>query len=398
MSEEMKNENTVSANPSANSTSTQVVTADSVQAEEVPTIPLSSLKTINALQPEVSVHSVASTRTVTTPTPLVAQPTEYQRGWNEWVQIWWDGIRSPYFLLALMPALLGSVLAWIQTISARTPFGHLRFSHLIATIVVLILMQAGANLLNDYYDYLHGVDTTNALGPGGLIQQGLVKPMNILVIGLVLLGAGALGGLFVAAAGGFPVYLLGLLGLVCAYFYSASKRSLSALGLGELVGFAIFGPFITLGAYLVQGGRLPSTAFIYSLPLGLLAAAVIHMNNMRDSEGDLQVGKKTIAALIGLQWSRVWGVVLLLGAFAIITALGLPHNAPHLILITLWTLPTLVIIVSGLLRTDTPAGFHLVMRETLKMETYFTLLLLVALIVLAIWPVLPHLPAHLLPF
>ncbi len=378
--------------------STHIVTADSVQAEEVPTIPLESLQTISSLQPEVSVHSVASSRSVHMPTPLVVQPSEYRRDPGEWLQFWWDGIRLAYLPLSLLPALLGSVLAWTQTISAQIPFGHFHVLQFIGIIVSLLLLQIGAHLINDYYDYLRGVDTSNALGPGGLIQQGLIKPTRVLSIGLTMLGLGALLGLIVASAGGPLVYLFGLVGLLCAYFYSAPPHALSALGLGELIAFVVFGPLVTTGAYLVQGGHGTSNAFVYSLPLGLIAAAVIHANNMRDSEGDMHAGKRTIASLLGIWWSRILFLLLLLAAYVIIISLGVPHGAPHWLLITLWTFPLLVITITGVIRTDTPTGFDLVMRQALKLETFFGILLLVGLIVQAAIPVLPHLPAHLLPF
>jgi 1,4-dihydroxy-2-naphthoate octaprenyltransferase len=260
------------------------------------------------------------------------------------------------------------------------------------------LLQAGANLVNDYYDYLRGVDTSNTLGPGGLLQQGLITPQQVLISGLVLLGVGALFGLIIAAAGGPLVYLFGLIGLVCAYFYSATARSLSSLALGELIAFVLFGPFITIGAYLVQGGHLLGTAFSYSIPLGLLAAAVVHVNNMRDAEGDDQVGKRTLATLLGLSWSRIWFLFLSVGAFIVIALLGVPHRAPHLILLTWWTVPSLVIALTGVMRTDTHAGFHLVMKQVLRLEIWFGILLAVGLLLQAIIPILPHLPAKLLPF
>src|SRR5712671_2714409 len=89
--------------PATPSTSSHIVTADSVQAEEVPTIPLSSLQTLSTLQPEVSVRSVAATKSVRLPTPLVVQPSEYRRSLGEWMQVWWEGMRPGYVLLAIMP-------------------------------------------------------------------------------------------------------------------------------------------------------------------------------------------------------------------------------------------------------------------------------------------------------
>src|ERR1700680_3306884 len=90
------------------STSSHVVKAPSVQSEEVPTIPLGSLQTLNALEPEVAVRSVAATRSVRLPAPLVVQPSEYRRSLGEWLQVWWEGIRPDYLPLAIMPVLVGS--------------------------------------------------------------------------------------------------------------------------------------------------------------------------------------------------------------------------------------------------------------------------------------------------
>ena len=382
--------------------SPHVVTAESVQAEEVPTIPLESLQTLSKLEPAVSVRSVEATQSVRLPAPLVVQPSEYRRSLGEWLQVWREGIRPGYLPLAIMPVLVGSTLAWTQGVSPVTPFGSFHFFHFIAVLFAVVALQVGANLVNDYYDYIKGIDTSNPLGPGGLIQQGLIRPTRVLNFGLILLALGSLMGALVALAGGLYVYLFGLIGLLCAYFYSATARSLSSLALGELVSFCVFGPLLTLGAYMVQTGGFANRAafisvLIYSLPLGLLATAVVHVNDMRDVESDIQARKRTLASLQGLRLSRTEYLLLVLGAYAIIVALGLPYGAPHLVLITLWTLPILVVALTGVMRADMPATLHLGMRETLKLQTYFALLLIAALILTAIISVLPHLPSHILP-
>jgi 1,4-dihydroxy-2-naphthoate polyprenyltransferase len=371
--------------------SSQIVTPDSVQAEEDPTIPLGSLQTLSTLQPEVSIHSVASTRSVSMPAPLVVQPSEYRRSLGEWLSVWWDGMRPSYLPLSIMPVVVGSVLAWTQSIAGKSLLGHFHVLRFLATLIAVILLQIGAHLVNDYYDYLKGIDTSNSLGPGGLIQQGLIKPSRVLSFGLVLLAFGALVGVLVAISGGLLVFVFGLIGLLAAYLYSATSRALSSMALGELVSFLIFGPCITLGAYIVQTGHTDRLVLLYSIPLGLLATAVIHLNNMRDTESDLQAGKHTLASLWGLRMNRAFYVILLLGVYATIVALAVPHHAPHLVLLTLWTLPTAIVAMTGVLRTDAPAGLHLAMHKTLRVEVYFTLWLVVALFVSALWPLLPHL-------
>jgi 1,4-dihydroxy-2-naphthoate polyprenyltransferase len=219
----------------------------------------------------------------------------------------------------------------------------------------------------------------------------------VLYAGAAALGLGALLGIFVAISGGWLLFVFGLLGLLAAYFYSATSRALSLQTLGELISFCIFGPMLTLAAYMVQTGHLDRIAFVCGISLGFLAAAFIHLNNMRDAESDAQAGKNTLATSLDLHINRVLYLILVLGAYAPIIALGVPRHAPHLLLLVLWTLPGLVVAVTTVLRTASPASLHLAMFQTLKIEIFFTLLLIVSLVVTAIIPLLPHLPSITLP-
>ena len=378
--------------------SPQMVTADSVQSGKVPVVHSGMQKTVSELQPKFSTYSVATTRSAIQPLPLVEQPMESERGLGEWLSIWWEGIRPTYLAISLLPVVLGSVVAWTQSISPKTPRGNFHPIRFVITLIAVLLLQISAHLINDYYDYLRGIDTNNSLGPGGLIQQGLIKPVRVLVSGLIALGLGTLLGVFVAVSGGWLVIVIGLIGVLAAYFYSGNPKGLSSLALGEFVCFFIFGPLLTIGSYMVQTGHLDRIVYIYSISLGLLATAFIHLNNMRDTESDAPAGKLTLASLLGLRMSRTLYVILVVGAYAPIVALGLPRHAPHVLLIVLWTLPTLVIAISTVLRTTSPASLHAAMLETLKLETFFTILLIVALVVTAFLPVLPHLPWLALPF
>ncbi len=303
-------------------------------------------------------------------------------------------MRPGYLPLSLLPVLVGSALAWTQSITTKTPRGEFHPQRFLALLLTVVCLQIGAHLVNDYYDYLRGVDTSNALGPGGLIQQGLIKPVRVLSIGLTLLLLGTGFGVFTALAGGALLFLFVLFGLICAYFYSATAFSISSLTLGEVVAFLIFGPVLTLAAYLVQTGHVDRTVLAYGLSLGLLATACIHLNNMRDAESDAQAGKRTLASYLDLRVSRALYLLFLLGAYAPILVLAVPRSAPHLLLITLWTLPGLVVVLSGVLRTDSPPSLHLHMNKTLALETLFAILLMAALIITAYWHLLalPSLP------
>lgn len=370
-------------------TAPHVIAADLVQAEEVPTIPLESLQTLSTLQPEISVRAISATSTATLPVPLVVQPAEYQRGLGEWVRIWWDGLRPFYLSFAWLPVVLGSALAWLVSISAQQPRGTFHLNRFVIALLAVTLLQLGANLLNDYYDYLGGVDTSNALGPGNLIQQGLIKPARVLSMGITLLVLGGLCGAFVAMYGGLPVFGFGALGLLAAYFYSATRHSLSALTLGEVVGFWVFGPLLTLGAYVIQRGKVEMLPLICSISLGLLLTSALYINDMRDRESDAQARKHTLATLLHVNVNRVVCTLLLLGAYVPIFFLGFPAHAPHLVLIVLWTLPSLVVILLSLYRTTTPASLHITMHQVIKLAIFFTVLLIVALTIVTYWQLAP---------
>jgi 1,4-dihydroxy-2-naphthoate polyprenyltransferase len=378
--------------------SPQRVSADAVQSGKAPVVRVGTQQAVSELQPKVSTYSVVPTNAVSQPLPLVEQPLESDRSWREWLSIWWEGIRPSYLALSLLPVALGSVVAWTQTISPRTPRGTFHLVTFVLTIIAVLLLQTSAHLINDYYDYLRGIDTNNSLGPGGLIQQGIIKPARVLVVGLIALGLGALLGAFLAISGSWLAIVFGLIGGLTAYFYSGRPKGLSSLALGEFVCFFIFGPLLTIGSYTVQTGHVDRIVYIYSISLGLLTTAFIHLNNMRDTESDAPAGKLTLASLLGLRLSRALYVILVVGAYAPIVALGLPAHAPHIVLIVLWTLPIMVIAITTVLRTASPASLHTAMFETLKLEIFFTILLIVALIVNVFLPILIHLPWFALPF
>jgi 1,4-dihydroxy-2-naphthoate polyprenyltransferase len=371
------------------STAPHVIAADLIQAEEVPTIPLESLQTLSTLQPEISVRAISATSTVALPTSLVVQPVEYQRGLGEWTRIWWDGLRPFYLSFPILPVLLGSALAWLGSISTQQPRGDFHFQRFVVALLAVSFLQLGANLLNDYYDYLGGIDTSNALGPGNLIQQGLIKPARVLSIGITFLVLGSLFGVLVAIYGGLPAFGFGALGLLAAYFYSASRHSLSALTLGQVVGFWVFGPLLTLGAYVIQRGKIDILPLICSISLGLLLASALYVNDMRDRESDAQARKHTLATLLHVNVNRVVCTLLLLGAYVPIFFLGLPAHGPHLVLIVLWSLPSLVVILLSLYRTTTPASLHITMHQVLKLAILFTVLLIVALTIVTYWQLAP---------
>jgi 1,4-dihydroxy-2-naphthoate octaprenyltransferase len=167
-----------------------------------------------------------------------------------------------------------------------------------------VALQAGANMVNDYYDYVNGTDSADwnapeSFGPGLVIQRGWLRPEQVWWGGIVALVFGSVLGLILVAACGWPILLLGLVGVAGAYFYTATPLKLAYRGLGDLMVFTLMGPGYVLGAYYVQALSFSPAALVASLPMGFLCSGVLQANNLRDLENDRAHGKRTFAVLIG---------------------------------------------------------------------------------------------------
>jgi 1,4-dihydroxy-2-naphthoate polyprenyltransferase len=215
---------------------------------------------------------------------------------------------------------LGLIATWMQASRAWTlamPFMSISvgtaaalrngffspWTYLLAALGAVAL-QAGANMVNDYYDFANGTDSADwnspeNFGPGLVIQRGILRPEQVWWGGIAALAVGSTLGLILVAVCGWPVLVLGLIGVGGAYFYTAAPLQLAYRGLGDLMVFALMGPGYVLGAYYVQALSFSSSALVASLPMGFLCSGVLQANNLRDIENDRAHGKRTFAVLIG---------------------------------------------------------------------------------------------------
>jgi len=184
--------------------------------------------------------------------------------------LWWRAAR-PYSLTAsVTPVLAGT--------AAAAHDGRCDSLGFLAALGGAAAIQAGTNMVNDYYDHARGVDTGASIGPGGLIQHGLLAPGAVLAGGLILFAAGSALGLWLVAIAGWPVLVAGVLSVLAGYAYTGGPMPLGYVGLGDLVVFVFMGPVIVLGAYFVQAHALGAGAWWTSLPLGALVTAILVVN------------------------------------------------------------------------------------------------------------------------
>ena len=260
----------------------------------------------------------------------------------------------PMFLTAsLLAVITGTSLGWHSAGRLDTPAALL-------ALLIIALLHAAANVLNDVYDELNGADRLNTLriypytGGSRVIQNGVLTLGQMRNWGLLLLCLATLFGLGLGVYRGTAVLGLGITGVGLAVLYSAPPVQLSARGLGELAVAAGFGLLPVCGAAWLQAGRLEWQALALSIPVSCWVANILLINEVPDAPSDAAAGKRTLVVRLGLSASGYLYMGLSLVAF---TGIGLTVMAGKL---SPWTL-----LLPGLLL---PVGLQNGRRITLAMR------------------------------
>lgn len=270
-------------------------------------------------------------------------------------------VGAPFLTAVAIPVLVGTCVAFGQGVSA----GESCFSlgYFLLTFVGAICLQAASNMSNDYFDHLAGTDENNSeltpfSGGSRVIQDGTLGARQVLIVSTALYLVGAAVGLYLAVVRGWPVLWLGLIGVFLAFFHNAPPFKLyyRVPGLGELAVGLGFGPVTVLGAYYVQAQQLSLGALWASIPVGLLIAAVLYINEFPDYQADKSVGKKTLVVALGRE-RAVWGyIALLVSAYLVIVSGVVLRVMPLTALLALLSVPLAYRSIQGALRfhSDTP--------------------------------------------
>ncbi|MDO8663413.1 MAG: 1,4-dihydroxy-2-naphthoate octaprenyltransferase [Candidatus Wildermuthbacteria bacterium] len=254
------------------------------------------------------------------------------------IKIWLKAIRVPFFTATIIPVVLGSIVGWYDT----NNFSWMRFW---LTMVAALFIHAGTNLANDYFDHLSGCDEANPnptpfSGGSRVIQKGLIPPKNILYVSLFSFILGGIAGLYLNyLCGKNTILILGITGIFLGFFYSAKPLQIGYGSFGELAVAIGFGPLEVMGAYYVQARSLSFRVFLISIPVGILIALVLFINEFPDYAGDKRVGKRTLVVLLGKSKAVALYHALLVVMYAAIAGLVVVKFLPPLCLITLLSLP-----------------------------------------------------------
>jgi 1,4-dihydroxy-2-naphthoate octaprenyltransferase len=215
---------------------------------------------------------------------------------------------------AVAPVLVGTALAIL--------YDEFRALAFLAALVGSVFIQVGTNLANDYSDARRGADTEDRLGPVRVTAGGLMPPRSVLTGTYVAFGIAVLAGLYLASVAGWELLLVGAASIAAGVLYTGGPRPYGYEGLGELFVFVFFGVVAVVGTFYVQAEELPWEAFALSVPVGLLASAVLVVNNVRDIDTDRRAGKRTLAVKLGRESARLLYLGMLLLAYAVPPAIA----------------------------------------------------------------------------
>ncbi|HEY3727593.1 MAG TPA: 1,4-dihydroxy-2-naphthoate polyprenyltransferase [Solirubrobacteraceae bacterium] len=255
------------------------------------------------------------------------------------IRIWLMAARPRTLPAAASPVLVGTALAGFLGV-----FHPLRF---IAALIAAIFIQIGTNLSNDYSDARRGADAEDRLGPVRVTAGGLVPPRQVLIATYLTFAIAVLAGVYLIVVAGWELLLVGAASILAGVAYTGGPRPYGYEGLGELFVFLFFGIVAVAGSFFVQVKHLDWEAFALAVPVGLLAAAILVVNNVRDIDTDRRAGKRTLAVRLGRDRTRAMfaAVVYLAYLLAPVTWLFGPVRA--WVMLPWLTLP----LAAGLVRT-----------------------------------------------
>ncbi len=210
--------------------------------------------------------------------------------------VWIRELRAPFFTAVIVPVLLGTTIAWYEAKIFNA-------THFVLALIAALCLNAGTNMINDYFDYTSGCDlhpqykefSAPFFGGSRLLPEGILKPRDVYVAALLSFALGGTLGVFLALEVGWIVVLVGVIGVLSGYFYT----KLASRGIGEFFVFLNAGPLTVAGSYYVQAQALTAQPIVAALPLGLLIANVLWINEVPDSQADSTAGKNTLVVRLG---------------------------------------------------------------------------------------------------
>jgi 1,4-dihydroxy-2-naphthoate polyprenyltransferase len=209
---------------------------------------------------------------------------------------WLAGTRPRTLPAAVVPVLIGSGVA--------EGYGKFSWWRALLALLVALALQVGVNYANDYSDGIRGTDEKR-VGPVRLVASGLAPASQVRAAAFACFAVAGVAGLVLAAVTSWWLVPVGLVCVAAAWFYTGGPHPYGYAGLGEVFVFLFFGVVAVTGTAYVQMDSVSWLGLVASIPAGLLACALLMVNNLRDIRTDTQAGKRTLAVRLGDARSRI---------------------------------------------------------------------------------------------
>lgn len=244
----------------------------------------------------------------------------------------WFMVTRPWgYALSIMPAVLA--VAYVFFENSVTPL-DVNWWYGILAVIASPILQAGGNMMSDYYDYKNNVDRKETYGSSRMLVNKQFEPKEVYWFSISMMVIGNIIGIYLLLNTSYHLLWIGLAGIIGSYFYFFMKYR----ALGDLNIFIIYGQLISLGTYLVMTNLLSWKILLVAAAPGLMIVAVLHANNTRDIKHDSVAKIKTAAMIFGIKGSIIYYAVLMLGAYLLIALcviFGIQHCASLIIFISL---------------------------------------------------------------
>ena len=293
-------------------------------------------------------------------------------------QVWLLASRPKTLPAAVSPVIIGSAVAFAEH--------SFRFGPALAAFLGALLLQIGANLANDVFDYEKGADQHDRLGPMRVTQAGLLSPKDVKTGMWVTFALAAICGIYMTLVSGWFILLIGLLAILAAIAYTGGPFPYGYKGLGEIFVFIFFGFAAVCGTYYAQTNTISQLAVLSSIPVGLLIVAILVVNNVRDYESDKAANKRTLAVRFGLEWARQEFVSIVILAFVTVVLLSISDISTPWLLLTWLSLP-LVFSTSSSVLNQRGNILNKTLASTGQLTLVFSLLYAVGLILSVFIPI-----------
>lgn len=275
--------------------------------------------------------------------------------------------RPATLLASVAPVLIGTASAWRDGVFALLPF--------VVVLIAALAIQVGVNFANDLADAAKGADTEARIGPQRAVSSGVISAADMRRGMYITFAVAGVGGVYLIWYAGWPILVIGIVSILAALGYTNGPVPYGYYGLGEFFVFVFFGLVATAGTRYVFSHSVPAAVWVGGVVMGLLAAAILEANNIRDVDTDRVAGKRTLAVILGRDRARTMYAATIIAAFVtIIFSVGLGF-LPGMCLIALVVAPLGIPLVQTVYRETAGPPLIGVLKGTAQLQLFTGLFL-----------------------